>query len=183
MGCIHGHAAQKASVNQDSAVTHTNLMHQSDPSEVLYVDSVLLNHAIPFRSSIERITEVLGKPDSIVSTSNECGGYFDVDTVRNFYYGRTWFEVYGDTAVIRDIDLGDGRFSLSSDNVRLDGRTRMSDIASIFPKSASQAYPPGVEEGKGVMLVRIKTQPECDDYWVLSFQDGQLVEIEYWIPC
>jgi hypothetical protein len=147
------------------------------------MDSVLLNNAIPFRSSIERITAMLGKPDSIVSISNECGGYFDVDTVRNFYYGRTWFEVYGDTTVIRDIDVEDGRFDLSSDRVHLDGRTSMSDIARLFPRSASQAYPPGYEDRKGIMLVRIKTEPECDDYWVLSFQNGKLVEIEYWIPC
>ncbi len=68
------------------------------------MDSVLLNHAISFRSNVEKITAVLGNPDSIVPNTDECGTFFDVDSLRKFYFGRTWFEVNGDTAEVVDLN-------------------------------------------------------------------------------
>ncbi|MEO8734131.1 MAG: hypothetical protein ABI373_07355 [Flavobacteriales bacterium] len=185
VGCVHDNTAQKTPAHQVSVIEHIDSTYRSDSLEVLDMDSVLLNHTIPFRSSIERITALLGKPDSIVPNTDDCGTYFDADSMRKFYFGRTWFEVNVDTAVIRDIDLTDVRFSLSADTVHLDGRTSMSDIARIFPKSASQAYPDPVDDGLGneAMLVRLKPDPNYDDDWVLLFRKGQLVQIQYWIPC
>ena len=180
MGCSHGHAAKEAVAKEPTVAK------QIDPnygSEVLDVDSILLNRSIPFRSSVDGITAVLGNPDSIVSTSHECGGFFEVDQVRNYYYGRTRFEVYGDTGVIRNIDIGDARFRLTAGSAHLDSRTSLATIGELFPRSASQAYPIKDEAGKEVLLVRLKAEPSSDDVWVLHFQDGHLVEVEYWIPC
>ena len=180
MSCGYDQAGQEVLANRDIVA------EQIDPNyepEVLDLDSVLLNRSIPFKSSVDAITEILGKPDSMVSNSHECGGFFEVDQVQNYYYGRTFFEVYGDTGVIRNIDLTDFRFTLNAGRVNLDSRTSLSDIERLFPMSASQAFPMKDEEGKKALLVRLKPKTGYDDDWVLYFQDGQLVGVKYWIPC
>ena len=152
--------------------------------EVLDFDSVLLNNKIPFQTTVQKLKYHFGKPDSIIVKNYDCGGYFEEGDVSIYYYGLTSFETKGDTAAIQNIDLGTGRFRLKFKNIFLDRNTSLSDLKKIFPISISKSYMlREASKNKDYQFVRIYPRTNYDDEWVLTFYNGKLIEIDYWIDC
>lgn len=166
--------------SQDTSLLPT----QTNNNEGIDEDSILLNNRIPFLTTIKRLTDNLGNPDSIIKKHYDCSGYFDKDTISLRYYNESVFETLGDTSVLQKIYFKHDNFKLKTPTILLDNRTTLKDIKRCFPKSlddSNDIIDP--TDKKTYRLVRISTKKNFDCKWVLKFADGRLIEIEYWIAC
>ncbi len=153
---------------------------------VEYIDyhKVQINGKIPFLSQPQKLIAIFGKPDSITQDSSECGTWFEEYKFKTFHWNNTHFQNVGDTTIIDDLDLRNGKFWMSSPSIVLNNKITFATIEKVFPESCKQAY--NWQEPKSKLIyknVRIASEPIADDYWVLRFLDGVLVHIHYHVPC
>jgi|GEM_PF-1338323 len=176
--------AKKDSIKKDTNIHKSYNETTSILEEIIYSDSVFVNDIIPFETTTKNLIKKLGKPDSIVTTPYNCGGYFEEFTADVYYYGHTFFESYKDTVVIQIINFTDRRFKLKTTQLVLDNTTSIADIKHFFPHSVEKSNDwVNPIDNKTYRLVRINPKANYDDQWILRFHNDKLIEIEYWVPC
>ncbi len=154
--------------------------------EYLKWDTATLNGRLPMMSTKKAMIKELGPLDSLIAVDvNEgCGYYFD-QPHQNAYMKLTDFEVCGDTAVIRTISFQhEPQLTLQTGNIRLSSKTTLLELAKTFPMAVKGQSEMNVSELGKVIAVSLATGSiVTDDSWLLFFQRGKLVRIDYFIPC
>lgn len=159
---------------------------QSTNAEYLEWSTATLNGQLPLMSTKNAILKELGPLDSLttVDVTDGCGYFFD-QPHQAAYVKLTDFEVCGDTAVIRTINFQrQPQLTLQTGNIRLNSKTTLSELAKTFPIAVKAHSEMNVDSIGKVVAVALATGPiVADDSWLLFFQKGKLVRIDYFIPC
>ena len=82
---------------------------RGDPFDIF---SLLIDGKVHYIDNIKKLKYTFGKPDSIAPDRAECCTYFDEENTHIYWYGKTQFEVYKDSAVFEEINVEDGKFFL-----------------------------------------------------------------------
>jgi hypothetical protein len=155
-------------------------------TEYLDWNTAMLNGRLPMISTPKAAFQELGQPDSLVTPDmNEvCMPYFD-QQFKFAYIKSTEFEVCGDTAVVDIINFQQQpRLMLQTGNIRLNSKTTLLELAKFFPNAVKDQYELNVYKLGKVTVVNLAAGPISSDYsWLLMFQHGKLVRIDYYTPC
>ena len=146
-------------------------------------DSVFINK-VPFRSTLNVLKANFGNPDTIITKTYDCGGYFEEENVSSYYYGKTFFETFKDSAIFHVVDLREARFKVGVNKFLFDHSTTILTIKKNFPISGSESYHwVDPEDHKDYQLIRVYSKDSYNDEWIFKFLNGVLVEFEYHIQC
>lgn len=159
---------------------------QSTNAEYLEWSTASLNGRLPMMSAKNAILKELGPLDSLTTTDmNEGCGYFFDQPHQDAYVKMTELEICNDTAVIRTIDFQrQPQLTLQTGKIRLNSNTTLLELANTFPMAVKAQNEMNVDELGKVVAVSLATGPiVTDDSWLLFFQRGKLVRIDYFIPC
>ena len=132
---------------------------------------------IPFKSSRQKMEELMGKPDSIVEPKYECGLFSeDWQDMKFFqyFYAEMNFIVYGDTAEVQEITF-EKTGKLRINNILLSKGMDFLEVA----KQLDIPIPEDPDQGQITLL------PEGfeDEYYYLNFKNGKLFSFDRYEPC
>jgi len=170
---------------------NTNIAHSKKPLiphyDCIDLNSISINGKIQWLDDAKKIKKTLGKPDSIAPDRGECCTYFDEEDTKIYWYGKTSFEVYKDTAVFEDINVEDGKFfvEMPKNKILLNRNTTFSEVQKAFPFSCKQVFDRGVYGDKTKRMYRcidLQTDPKAEDIVTLYFYKGKFISIEYSFP-
>lgn len=155
--------------------------------EYLDWDAVKLNGKLPLVGKTEELHKLLGRPDSLVNPdfNDVCVFYFDNQRFQYAYFKETRAEVDGDTAIITSIDFRhNSKLELITPTLRLNSKTTLSSLAKIFPKAVKNKGEVDVHKvGKRIEVSLSMGKIVSNDSWLLLFDKGLLVEIQWFMPC
>ncbi len=163
------------------ALIQFNLLGTSQCEEYLDFETLLINNSIASKVSYSDIQEFFGEPIDILTFKDEAG-FFDGTEYSIASYDKIRFNIFRDTAYLKDWELTDDDF-FQFDNIRLSKRTTLADIEGAYPIAFSNgyAYKP-TQSGRHFFLIRISVKPCWSDEWVLHFSNGELIKIQYFMP-
>ncbi|MCD8741430.1 hypothetical protein LT679_12510 [Mucilaginibacter roseus] len=174
---------ENATANVDSTNTDTSSVNK----EFLPVNEMRICGKLPMESNVQKLKALLGKPDSIITPdmNNICTSFYE-RKFEQYYAKGVSFEKYGDTVVFSGIDFTrDPNTFLSFDEVRLDGKTNITDIKKMFPAAGAEVSDVKTADGNysGLRLALSKTM--SDDSLLLLFdkRTGMLKSLQYYMPC
>lgn len=100
----------------------------------------------------KKVIKILGKPDSIVNTKNEMGGYEYI----NYWYSKSHFSIHN--GVVEGFDIVDKKYSF--DNIRV------GDDVKVFSKKYPKSYKNqvGISKDEFVIKLFITSSNEGDYY-------------------
>ena len=112
-----------------------------------------------------------------------CVSYFSQETDKKvfIYFEKTSFESCKDSVALGRLDFTSTDRQLVFPNITLTKNTKLSDLATIFPKSFAIRYPIG-EKDERQMVVPLIFFPCSDDKLLLIFENEQLVAVDYYMP-
>lgn len=170
---------------KDSIIKKSDTIQDIRKVEVIDYDSIKINGKINFATTEKKLLSSLGKPDSIVTIEDQCGVHFEGRTFFEYYYGLTIFQVYKGQVYLKSIYFPDKRFELSTPKRKLDYNTSLVSIKEFYPKAFRQQHEYNdIEKNIIYKIINIQTQySPSEDKWVLKFNKGKLIEMEYWMPC
>lgn len=154
-------------------------------SEYIGFKSAKINGKIPFLTKTNLLFNLIGKPDQLSKPDlNEYCGSFYNKVFKLASVKGVDAEIYGDTAVVRSINFKKSPdFSLATRLINLNHNTTLADLKKVFPNAVkSSVLLNDVDMGKTV-AVHIAIEKELEDSWLLLFQNGKLVRIDYYRPC
>lgn len=176
----------------DKQEVTSNPVGQSAPigenKEYLDWSSILINDNLPLTASVKSIEGLLGKADSVVSIdwSSTCSSGYRSDESKNAYFGGVEFEQFRDSLDFMQVNFSqDHSVFLQSGDLRLDHATTLEDVKKHFP-NAVQNIGKGdyIIDGKETDAINLPPSKELSDrHWILMFQDGKLIRIDFWTPC
>lgn len=154
--------------------------------EYLEIKSLTINGKQPFLGKTAALFKVLGLMDRLVEPDKKdvCNSYYD-KPFRYAYFKSSLVEVYRDTAAIRSLDLRQyPKLELRTATFRLSHKTTLAELALVFPQSV-QAQSTTHMAGMGnITTVSIAAKAQsAEDTWLLFFENGRLIRIDYWMPC
>jgi len=169
-----------------SPIVQTSPTGQND--EYLDWGSIRLNGKIPLVTSVKSVEELLGKADSVVSLDwNEtCLSIYRSQDSKDAYFGGVQFEQFGDSLSFKLVNFSkDHRVFLQSGELKLNHATTLEEIKRHFPKAVNDIregfY---LIDGKDTDAVNLPpSKALADGHWILMFQEGKLIRIDYWFPC
>ncbi|WP_141106506.1 hypothetical protein [Hymenobacter gelipurpurascens] len=154
--------------------------------EYLDWETASLNGKQPALGKTEALYKMLGQPDSVVKPNmNEfCGSFYD-KPLQYAYFKQSVVEVYGDTAVIGSLNFRNNpQLELRTAAIRLNHNTTLDELTKRFPQAAKKQGSVDVEGLGKLTTISIPTgKTPNDDAWLLFFDGGKLVRIDYWMPC
>lgn len=101
-----------------------------------------------------------------------------------WYYGKTIYEVYKNTAVLSSFDVTSGRFQGKLGKLLLNQNTTLEDVRRFYPISAKEAEVLAPGRSGEVMILPFKYKDEWTDYsLMLFFKKGVLQEVAFFTPC
>ena len=156
--------------------------------EYLDWNSIRINGKLPLTTSAKNIEGILGKADSVVSIdwNNTCASVYRSTASKNAYFKGVEFEQFGDSLDFQLVNFTkDHSVFLQHGNLKLHHATTLEEIEKHFPnavKDISKSY--YIIDGKETDAVNLPPSKELSDgQWILMFQDGKLIRIDYWFPC
>ena len=154
-------------------------------TEFIDAASVKINGILPLVAHSNELFKIFGKPDSIVTPDYDlvsCSFYNEKFT--EAYFKESEFEIYGDTAVFRALNLKQQPHNeLKAGTITLNSGTTLKDIKKLFPIAYRNRRSINVyEKGEFICVNLAISKQLMDDLWLLFFLKGKLVRIEYYIP-
>lgn len=187
------HASNTDVNNKDSSTTirtnaKTDVVDTSKKVNLEYFDWNLatINNQVPVLCKKERLVEIIGQPDSIVTPNMEdiCVSYFDKN-IQFMYFGKSQFEISGDSAVISSIHFDNtSKISLNIGSLILDNSLTLTKLTTLFPNSVQLKEEVTIENGVRVTIVQLAESKKTSDFfWTLFFLEGRLIRIDYGMTC
>jgi hypothetical protein len=169
-------------------VPNINSVDSNQKSNLDYLEwnTLKINNQLPLLCKKKELINLLGQPDSIVvpNINDICISYFEKDfTYLNFR--KSQFESKGDTTVISSISFDQtNRIWLQTGNTVLDNSMTIDKLNSLFPNAVKQKEDVVLDTIGKVICVRLGiTKESSENAWLLFFQNGKLIRIDYWMPC
>jgi hypothetical protein len=154
--------------------------------EYLDWNTLKINNQLSLLCKQKEIIALLGQPDSIVipKMNNICVSYFE-KKFKYLFFGESQFESKGETTVISSISFDHtNRIWLQTGNIVLDNSMTIDKLNSIFPKAVKQSEEVYLEVIGNAICVRLGiSKVASEDAWLLFFQNGKLIRIDFWMPC
>lgn len=120
----------------------------------------------------KKVIKILGKPDSMVNTKNEMGGYEYV----NYWYSKSHFSIHN--GVVEGFDIVDKRYSF--DNIKVGDGVKV--FSKKYPKSYKNQV--GVSEDEFVIKLFITSSNEgdyyCPDLIDFIIKNGRIESFHTW---
>ena len=155
----------------------------------LYPKVVLINAKLDCsgRMTDSAVHYALGRPDSAVRSTAECGTYFDVEDSLA-YYMTVVLEKNIDTFALRHIVFGTNSFVfVLFGTVKLNASTTIEDITAAYSVNGNLETNEINDQlsGRQVRLLRLYTDMTLNEYerWNLIFYHNKLIRLELWIAC
>lgn len=181
-------AATEAAADSLLAVAMQPLAPTTVPPQPEAVVAVVLlrNQELPWVLRVAALNRKLGSPDQIETGTIECCGHFDTphtdpSDASVYHYGASEFEVYDGQAVMRLIDFRDGQFQAKLDGMLVDSSTTLAQLQRQYPRAARQASRQQTTT-ETFWVMDLLMEKDVDASWMLKFQHGKLVQLEYFIP-
>lgn len=161
-----------------------------DPLDMgIIKDKLLLVHGadtLAFEDSTAKLVRCLGQPDKVDVNTIECGGHFDTpqsdpSLAQIHHYGASHFEVYGPRAVMRVISFQSGNFKVSLGGSMVGRTTTPRQFLQLYPQAALAGA--GRREGDKTYWSTSLRPDNSDSSWTFVFVNGNLAQLEYYIPC
>ena len=158
-----------------------------DNPEFIELSTVTVNGKPKERLTVQQLESQLGRPDSISKTAFECGG--ELGTIngpasRQWFYGRTTYEVNENQATMSSFDVTSGRFQGTAGKLNLNKNTTLADVRGFYPVSAK---PANVQyEGRSAEIMSVPLHDKgtpMDASLDLLFRNGRLQEVIFSSPC
>jgi hypothetical protein len=127
------------------------------------------------------LLSALGKPTKIENFSTECAFTDEQERAKVkklYFYDKTKFFIYGNKAELSFIDFCSGKFTYLTPKLRLTKETTLQELQKVYPNSVKAAM-----KENGGKLVRLKPCKDCDGQCLLYFENGKLVQLEWWEEC
>ncbi|WP_303312034.1 hypothetical protein [Hymenobacter sp. BT730] len=160
--------------------------HRDTTGEYLEIKSLTINGKQPFLGKTAALFKVLGLMNRLVEPDKNdvCNSYYD-KPFRYAYFNNSLVEVYRDTAAIRSLDLRQyPKLELRTATFRLSHKTTLADLAMVFPESVKAQSTTNMAGMGNITTVSIATKAQAtEDAWLLFFENGRLIRIDYWMPC
>ncbi|MBX0292056.1 hypothetical protein K3G63_16525 [Hymenobacter sp. HSC-4F20] len=157
-----------------------------EPEEYLDLRAMTLNGKQPLVGSTAGLFALLGQPDSLVTPNmgEVCTSYYK-RTFRYAHFRHSQWEIYGDTAVIGTITFrGHPEVELHTPTILLNQNTTLKALAQAFPQGVkTQKKIPVYGMGKLTAVSLPTGEAAGENAWILFFDEGKLVRIDYWLPC
>jgi hypothetical protein len=169
-------------------VPNINSVDSNQKSNLDYLEwnTLKINNQLPLLCKKKELINLLGQPDSIVAPNmnNICISYFEKDFIY-LVFGKSQFESKGDTTVISSISFDQtNRIWLQTGNTVLDNSMTIDKLNSLFPNAVKQKEDVVLDTIGKVICVRLGiTKESSENAWLLFFQNGKLIRIDYWMPC
>jgi hypothetical protein len=152
-----------------------------------YIDwkAAKINGAVSMEGAVAKLYSALSKPDSIVKPNmNDVCSSFYSKPFKYVYIKGNQFELYGKNAVVRSLNFKNNKLKLIAGKLTLDGNTTIASLAKIFPMAIKKRYPLTIEHNKKVMAIQLSpSKAISEDTWLLFFENGRLIRIDYHINC
>lgn len=171
-------------INKKSKVTST-IKHHILKEKYFDFSSFLINGKVYFVDNIKNIKNVFGNPDSIALNRAECCTYFDEKNTKIYWYEKSQFELYKDSAVFEEINVEDGKFFVKLPQITLNRNTTFLDVQKVFPASCKEVFDRRVYGDKSkrtYKCINLDSNPNADDLVTLYFYKDKFVSIEYSFP-
>ncbi|TGD82910.1 hypothetical protein [Hymenobacter wooponensis] len=170
----------------DTSEVEPEVAYSPSPNEFIEWKTATINGTQPLVGKTAALYRLLGQPDSIVSPNMDdiCVSFYDKE-FKYAYFKNSLLEVYGDTAVIGTLDFRHNpKLSLHTPTMRLGQATTLEDLAKEFPQAVKDQHTINVQDLGELTAVELPTgKTASDDGWILFFDKGKLVRIDYWMPC
>jgi hypothetical protein len=157
------------------------------PGEYIDWNTTTINGKQPLVGKTTELYRVLGQPDSLVSPhlDDVCVSFYDNKRLKYAYFKHSQLEVYGDTAVIGTLDFRNNpQLALHAPTILLSHATTLQALAKVFPQAVKDQHIINVQDLGELTAVEVATSKNpSDDGWILFFDKGKLVRIDYWMPC
>lgn len=140
------------------------------------VDSIEYQ-GVPFISTIDKMKERLGSPDSIIEPKYECGPFSEDWQEMKFYqyfYGTMNFIVYQNTTEIQDINLRQIDL-LKINNVYLKEGMSFYEVAKKLKIE--------INDNSDKDTITLFPKNNADEWYFLEFQNNKLVRFDRYEPC
>ncbi|QJX47634.1 hypothetical protein HMJ29_12045 [Hymenobacter taeanensis] len=188
-GCQDSGSQNATTTTDTTAANDTTALEQEmvfAPGEYIDWNTATLNGKQPVLGKTAELYRVLGQPDSLVSPNmnDVCVSFYD-QKFQYAYFKHSQLEVYGDTAVIGTLDFrSNPQLALHTSTMRLNHTTTLDDVAKEFPEAVKGQHMVTVENLGQLTAIPLATgETPGDDAWILFFDKGKLVRIDYWMPC
>jgi hypothetical protein len=171
-------------LNQNQSLRDSILSNK----EFMDFDKVKINGKLNLITDTSSLYALIGKPTDIETPNYDdvCVSYFSRPNFRYVKYGKSSFELYGDTIVYRFFNFKDNpNLFLNYYKLTLNSKTTIHEIAKFFPKAVKFKSETNVaEEGKLISVnFKVKNDKNFEDFWIFFFKNGFLYRIDYWMPC
>jgi len=159
-------------------------------TEFMEPGKMRINGKFPLMTSVLKFDQIFGKPDSITRITDWDGicqsGIRDkYSTCR--HYGGSTFESYNDSLSAKSIDFTKGsKFFVQYGKLRLDGNSTRAQLQKLYLESFKETQMVTTDGFTGMLeqvSIPMAKELEIESMWVLLFQKGKLVRIDYWLPC
>lgn len=150
--------------------------------EILYIDSLKINDAIPIKCSKSELIDYFGLPNEVIETeySNYFARYLSRKRVLNGYsliYDNIVFDEIEGNILLQTINFNhDTDIVLSHPKIELSKHTNIGDLNRVFPESCKLTVVSG-NTWSGHIILKVDDNNLDPRRWVLVFRSEQLVKI------
>ena len=156
---------------------------QSD-DEYLDWRSMRIYGELPLVTSKVSLIHFIGSADSTAVADDVCVSFYD-ESFEHGYFEGIHAEMYGDTVVITSLNFKEShKLFTKSDRIILNHKTTLNDLEKLFPTAVKNRREVDVFRLGNVMTIQLRTGPDpSDDRWLLFFRAGNLIRMDFWMPC
>ena len=150
-------------------------------AEVLNFQTAKLNDTVPGSLTKQRLLSTLGKPTKIENFDAECALTDEQEKAKVkklYFYGKTKFFIFDNKAELTIVDFRSGMFTYKTFKLYLTKATTLQQVQKVYPNSVKAAL-----KENGGKMVRLKPCKDCDGQCLLYFENGKLVQLEWWEEC
>jgi hypothetical protein len=151
--------------------------------EYLDYSTVRINGVLPLESKYSEFIKVIGKPDSVVSTSDaDC--LFYEEPYQYIYFQGCMFYLVNDTAIFQNIDFRKRPdLELETPAITLNSKTTLQEIQKLYPKAVSAISTIKYYHVPARFINLSPAKDYVDDYWILFFEGDRLIAVELGSDC
>lgn len=151
-----------------------------------YIDwrSIRINGKLPLLTSKDLLFQFAGPADSIVAPGDVCVSFYDKPFEHGYFRGIE-VEIYGDSTVITSLNFNKNHdLFVNAPRITLNHKTTLSDLQTLFPSAVKDKRQVDIYRFGMAIAIELRTAKDpTDDAWLLFFSDGNLIRMDYWMPC
>lgn len=162
----------------------TDTAQNADSSEYIDWKDSKINGIISPVSLIKNLYSSLGKPTKVSPLIAHMQGFYLHRKFKYIVIKNCLFELYGDTAVMKNLDFTEG-LKFVTQNVTLDSNTTMASLHKIYPFALAHSTKPVVNDTEydgidlGTHNPNLHIVNDSNAHWSLLFRKSKLVELRY----